>query len=86
MPVAQSPAHYINSSKGCPSITESFPLWVFLELCATVASGATPLVIVMLCSLCWEIKLHDLRNLVNCAINMCRSVFLGRWPDSPEDI
>jgi hypothetical protein len=37
MPVAQSPAHYINSSKGCPSITESFPL-VFLVLCATVAA------------------------------------------------
>jgi hypothetical protein len=29
MPVAQSPAHYINSTKGCPSITESFPLVVF---------------------------------------------------------
>jgi hypothetical protein len=38
MPIAQSPAHYINSSKGCPSITESFPLVVFLELCATVAA------------------------------------------------
>jgi hypothetical protein len=30
MPVAQSPAHYINSSKGCPSITESFPLCFLL--------------------------------------------------------
>jgi hypothetical protein len=29
MPVVQSPAHYINSSKGCPFITESFPLVVF---------------------------------------------------------
>jgi hypothetical protein len=38
MPVAQSPAHYINSSKGCHSITESFPLVVFLVLCATVAA------------------------------------------------
>jgi hypothetical protein len=38
MQVAQSPANYINSSKGCPSITESFPLVVFLELCATVAA------------------------------------------------
>jgi hypothetical protein len=38
MTVAQSPAHYINSSKGCPSITESFPLVVFLVLCATVAA------------------------------------------------
>jgi hypothetical protein len=38
MPVAQSPAHYINSCKGCPSITESFPLVVVLVLCATVAA------------------------------------------------
>jgi hypothetical protein len=38
MPVAQSPAHYINSSKGCPSITESFPLCFLLVLCATVAA------------------------------------------------
>jgi hypothetical protein len=38
MPVAQSPAHYINSSKGCPSITESFRLVCFLVLCATVAA------------------------------------------------
>jgi hypothetical protein len=38
MPVAQSPAQYINSSKGCPFITESFPLVVFLVLCATVAA------------------------------------------------
>jgi hypothetical protein len=38
MPVAQSPSHYINSSKGCPSIAESFPLVVVLELCATVAA------------------------------------------------
>jgi hypothetical protein len=30
MPVAQSPAHYINSSKGCPSVTESFPLCFLL--------------------------------------------------------
>jgi hypothetical protein len=30
MPVAQSPAHYVNSSKGCPSITESFPLFCIL--------------------------------------------------------
>jgi hypothetical protein len=30
MPVAQSPARYINSSKGCPSITESFPLCFLL--------------------------------------------------------
>jgi hypothetical protein len=38
MSVAQSPAHYINISKGCPSITESFPLVVVLVLCATVAA------------------------------------------------
>jgi hypothetical protein len=38
MPVAQSPAHYINSSKGCPSITESFPLCCLLVLCAYVAA------------------------------------------------
>jgi hypothetical protein len=38
MPAAQSPAHYINSSKGCPSITESFPLYCFLVPCATVAA------------------------------------------------
>jgi hypothetical protein len=38
MPVAQSPAHYINSCKGCPSITESFPLRFLLVLCATVAA------------------------------------------------
>jgi hypothetical protein len=38
MPVAQSPAHYINSSKGCPSITEYFQLCCFLVLCATVAA------------------------------------------------
>jgi hypothetical protein len=38
MPVSQSPAHYINSTKGSPSITESFPLVVFLVLCATVAA------------------------------------------------
>jgi hypothetical protein len=38
MPVAQSPDHYINSSKGCPSITESFLLVGFLVLCATVAA------------------------------------------------
>jgi hypothetical protein len=38
MPVAQSPAHYINSSKGCPSITESFLIVVVLVLCATVAA------------------------------------------------
>jgi hypothetical protein len=31
MPVAQSPAHYINSSKGFPYITESFPLCFLLE-------------------------------------------------------
>jgi hypothetical protein len=30
MPVAQSQDHYINSSKGCPSIRESFPLCCFL--------------------------------------------------------
>jgi hypothetical protein len=30
MPLAQSPAHYINSSKGCPSITEPFPLCFLL--------------------------------------------------------
>jgi hypothetical protein len=30
MPVAQSPAHYIISSKGCPSITESFLLCYLL--------------------------------------------------------
>jgi hypothetical protein len=29
MPVAQSTAHYINSSKGCPSITESFRFVMF---------------------------------------------------------
>jgi hypothetical protein len=33
MPVAQSPAHFINSSRGCPSITESFPLCFILVLC-----------------------------------------------------
>jgi hypothetical protein len=38
MPVAQSPAPYINSSKGCPSITDSFPLVWFLVLCDTVAA------------------------------------------------
>jgi hypothetical protein len=38
MPEAQSPAHYINRSKGCPSITESFPLCFLLVLCATVAA------------------------------------------------
>jgi hypothetical protein len=38
MPVAQSPDHYINSSIGCPSITESFLLGFFLVLCATVAA------------------------------------------------
>jgi hypothetical protein len=38
MPVAQSPAHYINSSKGCPYITESFPLCYLLLLCATIAA------------------------------------------------
>jgi hypothetical protein len=37
MPVAHSPAHFINCSKGCPSIKESFPLCCFLVLCATVA-------------------------------------------------
>jgi hypothetical protein len=30
MPVAHSSAHYINSSKGCPSITESFLLCCLL--------------------------------------------------------
>jgi hypothetical protein len=45
MPVAQSPAHYINSSKGCPSITESFSLVVILVLCATVS--ALPVVQIM---------------------------------------
>jgi hypothetical protein len=38
MQVAQSPAHYINRSKGCSSITESFPLCFFLVLCATIAA------------------------------------------------
>jgi hypothetical protein len=38
MPVAESPVHYKNSSKGCPSITESFPLCYLLLLCATVAA------------------------------------------------
>jgi hypothetical protein len=38
MAVVQSPAHNINSSKGFPSITESFPLWFFLVVCATVAA------------------------------------------------
>jgi hypothetical protein len=38
MSVAQSPAHYINISKGCPSNTESFPLCFLLVLCATVAA------------------------------------------------
>jgi hypothetical protein len=38
MPVAQSPAHYINSSKGYPSITEYFLLVGFLVLCTTVAA------------------------------------------------
>jgi phage-related protein len=32
MAVAQSPDHYINSSKGCPSITESFPIVVFYRV------------------------------------------------------
>jgi hypothetical protein len=47
MPVAQSPAHYINSSKGCPSITESFPLGFFSTVRHRrgIASGATPLVV-----------------------------------------
>jgi hypothetical protein len=46
MPVAQSPAHDINSSKGCPSITESFPLGFFCTVRHRrgIASGATPLV------------------------------------------
>jgi hypothetical protein len=47
MPVAQSPAHYINSSEVCPSITESFPLVVFFSTVhhrRGIASGATPLV------------------------------------------
>jgi hypothetical protein len=45
MPVAQSPAHYINSSKGCPSITESFPLGFFSTMRHRrgIVSGATPL-------------------------------------------
>jgi hypothetical protein len=30
MPVAQSPAHFINSSNCCPSMTESFPLCCLL--------------------------------------------------------
>jgi hypothetical protein len=38
MPAAQSPDHYINSGKGCPSKTGSFPLVGFLVLCATVAA------------------------------------------------
>jgi hypothetical protein len=38
MPVVQLLAHYINSSKGCPSITESFPLCFLLVLCTTVAA------------------------------------------------
>jgi hypothetical protein len=38
MPEDQSPAHYINSSKGCHSITESVPLCFLLVLCATVAA------------------------------------------------
>jgi hypothetical protein len=38
MPEAQSPAHNINSGKGSPSITESFPLCFLLVLCATVAA------------------------------------------------
>jgi hypothetical protein len=46
MPVAQSPAHYINSRKGCPSITEYFPLLFFFSTVRHrhgIASGATPL-------------------------------------------
>jgi hypothetical protein len=45
MPVAHSPAHYINSSKGCSFITESFPLCCFLVVCHSrgIASGAAPL-------------------------------------------
>jgi hypothetical protein len=43
MPVAQSPAHYINSRKGCPSITESFPLVYLLVLWRGIASGGAPL-------------------------------------------
>jgi hypothetical protein len=45
MPVAQSPDHYINSSKGCPSITESLPLGIFFSTVGHrrgIASGATP--------------------------------------------
>jgi hypothetical protein len=45
MPVAQSPDHYINSSKGFPSITESFPLVGFFSTVRHrrgIASGATP--------------------------------------------
>jgi hypothetical protein len=44
MPVAQSPANYINSSKGCPSITESFSLGFFSTVRHRrgIASGATP--------------------------------------------
>jgi hypothetical protein len=46
MPVAYSPAPFINSSKGCPFITESFPLVVIFitgRHRRGIASGATPL-------------------------------------------
>jgi hypothetical protein len=47
MPVAQSPAaHYINSSKGCPSITKSFPLGFSFSTVRhrrVIASGGAPL-------------------------------------------
>jgi hypothetical protein len=47
MQVAQSPAHYINSSKGCPSITESFRLGFFSTVRHRrgIASGATLLLV-----------------------------------------
>jgi hypothetical protein len=47
MPVAQSPANYINSSKGCASITESFLLCFLLvhkmSLSPLARHFATPL-------------------------------------------
>jgi hypothetical protein len=41
MLVAQSPAHYINSSKGCPSITESVRLSFYHGICSALFSIST---------------------------------------------
>jgi hypothetical protein len=80
MPVAQSPAHYINSSKGCPSITESFPLFVFLVLCATVA--ALPVVQPHLidsltnCDLRGDLEVHGEADLA-ALVPRCAAVLAG---------